>query len=78
LTDWKDISARGFHSLAIKTNGTLWSWGGNSSGQLGLGDTIARSSPVQVGSLTDWKDISAGGFHSLAIKTNGTSMVMGK
>jgi alpha-tubulin suppressor-like RCC1 family protein len=56
----------------------LWSWGSNLSGQLGLGDEIYRSSPVQVGSLTDWKDISTGGRHSLAIKTNGTSMVMGK
>lgn len=44
------IAAGSYHSLALKSNGTLWAWGQNSSGQLGDG-TIAtrRTSPVQIG-----------------------------
>ena len=72
-TDWEDVSCGTSHSLAIKTGGTLWSWGLNGAyGQLGLNNTTYRSSPVQVGSLTNWSSISAGGRFSLATNTNGT------
>jgi alpha-tubulin suppressor-like RCC1 family protein len=54
LTTWSEINTSNAGMLAIKTDGTLWSWGLNSSGQLGLNDIIARSSPVQVGALTSW------------------------
>ncbi len=47
----------GHHNLAIKTDGTLWGWGFNAFGQLGLGDITHRPSPVQIGSRTDWSDI---------------------
>jgi alpha-tubulin suppressor-like RCC1 family protein len=50
----------------------LWSWGRNSDGSLGLGDTVYKSSPVQVGSNTTWNNINNGYFVSLAIKTDGT------
>ena len=53
--------------MAIKTDGTLWSWGYNNKGQLGDGTTINKSSPVQVGALTTWSSVSAGRLHSLAI-----------
>jgi alpha-tubulin suppressor-like RCC1 family protein len=74
LTAWSQIAAGALHSLAVKTDGTLWSWGSNSYGQLGLGDgyTISRSSPVQVGALTNWADVAAGYSHSIAVKTDGT------
>jgi hypothetical protein len=61
-----------YFSLAIKTDGTMWSWGVGSSGKLGHNDTINRSSPVQIGALTTWSQIAAGSAHSLAIKTDGT------
>ena len=47
-------------------------WGANYSGQLGLNDTTARSSPQQVGALTTWLRISAGYYHNAAITTTGT------
>jgi alpha-tubulin suppressor-like RCC1 family protein len=73
LATWLVVSmARPGFCLAIKTDGTLWAWGENYSGQLGLNDTPLRSSPVQVGSDTDWQRISTGGQASFAIKTNGT------
>jgi alpha-tubulin suppressor-like RCC1 family protein len=59
--------------LCIKTNGQLWAWGFNQYfGQLGLGDTVNRSSPVQVGVSTDWANISGGRYGTLGVKTGGT------
>ena len=77
LTNWKVvyISSGYNNSNAIKTDGSLWSWGNNAYGQLGLGDVVSRSSPVQVGSLTNWKTIQED--NSLAIKTDGTLWAWG-
>ena len=76
LSTWLRVSAGYEHSLAIRTDGTLWSWGGNNKGQLGLGNTTSYSSPKQVGALTNWADVSgspsSGQPFSLALKTNGT------
>tara|TARA_R110000868_G_scaffold122753_1_gene325462 strand:+ start:189 stop:1340 length:1152 start_codon:yes stop_codon:yes gene_type:complete len=72
LTTWSITIAGNADVLAIKTDGTLWSWGRNQAGQLGLGDIASRSSPVQVGALTTWSVIKIGDSHSVAIKTNGT------
>jgi alpha-tubulin suppressor-like RCC1 family protein len=59
LTNWKQVSAGGTYTACIKTDGTLWTWGGNTDGQLGLGNAAAISSPVQMGTLTNWKQVSA-------------------
>jgi alpha-tubulin suppressor-like RCC1 family protein len=82
LTNWKQISpSAGYSSRfyhAIKTDGTLWGWGYNASGQLGLGDLNSRSSPVQVGSLTNWKQISSSYAGNVAaVKTDGTLWAWG-
>jgi len=70
LTDWAKVitSANGVGSFggAIKTDGTLWLWGTNSSGQLGDGTVTLRQSPIQVGTLS-WSSASGGGNHTLAI-----------
>jgi hypothetical protein len=66
LTNWKTAIAGGLNSGSIKSDNTLWTWGRNNSGQLGLGDTADRSSPVQVGSLTTWKSVSMGSNHTVA------------
>ena len=72
LTNWLSIAAGYGHSLAVKTDGTLWTWGRNGSGQLGDGTAINKSSPVQIGALTNWVYAAGGQNHSLAIKTDGT------
>jgi alpha-tubulin suppressor-like RCC1 family protein len=72
LTNWRLVSGGGYHSAAIKTDGTLWSWGNNNYGQLGHNDRTNISSPTQLGSLTNWSAISGGSQFSLAIKTDGT------
>jgi alpha-tubulin suppressor-like RCC1 family protein len=80
LTDWSQVSAGRTFCAAIKTNGTLWTWGRNTGGQLGqnIAYTIDRSSPVQVGALTDWSQVSAGREFCAAIKTNGTLWTWGR
>jgi alpha-tubulin suppressor-like RCC1 family protein len=77
LTNWKNVSGGRFHTVAIKTDGTLWAWGLGINGQLGLNERFSRSSPVQVGSLTNWKQTTCGLFHTLAIKTDGTLWAWG-
>ena len=73
------ISAGGFHALAIGQDGTLWAWGWNNFGQLGDGTTTNQSRPAQVGNPTDSSQpfqvaqISAGVLHSLAVDENGTA-----
>ncbi len=71
--DWATVSAGNVHSLAIKTNGTLWSWGNGQFGQLGNGIfNSATPNVTQVGTATDWLSVSAGNRFSLATKTTGT------
>lgn len=73
--DWADMACSrfwGYSAFAIKTNGTLWSWGENSAGQLGIGNTQAQTLPVQVGTDTDWKQVAAGVSSVLALKTDGS------
>jgi alpha-tubulin suppressor-like RCC1 family protein len=78
FTDWCQVSAGGFHSLGVRQNGTAWAWGGGTSGQLGSGTAICRSSPVSVvGGFTDWCQVSAGSIHSLGIRQDGTAWAWG-
>ncbi len=71
-TNWVSIATGAFHNLALKSNGTLWAWGQNSSGQLGDGTTVDKTTPVQIGGLNEWKTITCGWDNSAAIKTDGT------
>ena len=67
-TNWKQVSARGSHTGAIKTDGTLWTWGNGLSGQLGNAVTITRSTPVTTFSGgNNWKQVDAGGSYTAAI-----------
>ena len=59
VTTWSKISGQsGNHNMALKTDGTMWSWGINDQGRLGTGDSTDRSSPVQIGALTTWLSIA--------------------
>ena len=78
LTNWATGAVGAQFTLAVKTDGTLWSWGRNDYGMLGQNNVISRSSPVQVGSLTDWSAVSARQAHTVAIKTDGTLWSWGR
>jgi len=74
---WLKVASNAYHAVALKTDGTLWSWGNNATGQLGLGDIINRSSPTQVGNLTNWIDINSNSDNSCAINEDGFLYVWG-
>ena len=65
---WTQVSATLSHTVAIRNDGTLWAWGANNGGQLGQGDTINRSTPVQIGS-SSWIAVGVGNDASFAIRT---------
>ena len=81
LTGVVAIASRSNHSLALKSDGTVWAWGGNSGGQLGrgqLGGTLINTSiPVQVAGLAGVVAIDAGYLSSVAVKSDGTGWTWG-
>ena len=72
LTGVVALAAGYWHSLALKSDGTVWTWGTNGKGQLGDGTTNAQSVPVQVSGLTGVIAIAAGTDFNLALKSDGT------
>lgn len=75
-TQWTDVAAGYGHAAAIRSDGTLWTWGNNTSGQLGVGDSLSRTSPVRVGNDSDWVAVACGG-HTWALKANGSLWAWG-
>ena len=77
-TDWKSVPSVGlFHTVAIKNDGSMWAWGENNDGELGLGDNRNRSTPTRIGTDTDWKSVSTGSAHTVAIKDDGSMWAWG-
>ena len=76
---WSSVSSTyAFNYLALKSDGTLWSWGRNTSGTIGKNDRTNRSSPTQIGTGTDWRMIGGMGSEAnLATKTDGTLWAWG-
>jgi alpha-tubulin suppressor-like RCC1 family protein len=79
VSTWTQVTSGFLFSAALQSNGTLWSWGYNGTGTLGLGDLTNRSSPVQVGNLSNWAQIFGGGQSKafFAIQSNGTLWTCG-
>ena len=79
-TNWSKIyaSPQSTHVHAIRTNGTLWGWGINNGGQLGIGNTTSpQTSPVQVGTDTNWQSVSPGNGFVVAKRTTGALWIWG-
>ncbi len=64
--DWQSLDAYRRHTCALKEDGSLWCWGSNIDGALGVGDFDDRCSPVAVGDAR-WQSLGIGAFHSCAI-----------
>jgi hypothetical protein len=82
-TTWKQIygNAGGNYTFAaIKTDGTLWTWGRNDNAQCGVGNTTANiTTPTQVaGGGTTWSSATTDYYHLAAVKTDGTLWTAGK
>ena len=71
-TDWDSVSCGSEHAAALKTDGTLWTWGKNSFGQLCHGNTVPLDEPNKVGILTDWSQLDCNANNVLVIKTDNT------
>ena len=73
----KKIASLQYHTLAVKSDGTVWAWGRNDYGQLGNGGTSASGTPVQAAGLSGMVDVAAGYIHSVALKSDGTVWTWG-
>lgn len=76
---FEDVSANLDHSYALTMDGKIWAWGGNAHGQLGLGDTVNRSSPALVSSDTKFIQLngSCGNYRSMAVSLSGNIYMWG-
>jgi hypothetical protein len=74
------VSGGYYHSMALRSDGTVWTWGDNQVGQLGLGyaDTASHPTPEMVPGLNGVTAIAAGYWHSLALKSDGTVWAWGR
>jgi len=78
-TNWKQVSCGGYHTAAIKTDGTLWLWGQNTNFQIGNTTNANCSTPVTTFSGgTNWKQVSCGQLHTASIKSDGTLWLWGR
>jgi alpha-tubulin suppressor-like RCC1 family protein len=77
LASVTDVAASGAHMLALKSDESVWSWGSNDNGQLGLGNTAASPAPVLVPTLSGVRSVVAGDGRSFALMADGTVMGWG-
>lgn len=75
---WTSVVSGGWHSCAIRTDGTAWCWGDNALGGLGIGTTTTQPSPAQVGAATDWRSLSASFGGTCGIRGSGDLYCWGK
>ncbi|MBK7958597.1 MAG: hypothetical protein IPK03_11100 [Bacteroidetes bacterium] len=76
--NWVSIACGEYHTLGIKSDGTLWAWGRNQVGQLGDSTTGNKISPVKIGNAANWVSVAAGNDHSVALKSDGTLWTWGR
>jgi alpha-tubulin suppressor-like RCC1 family protein len=76
MLPWTQVSLGAVHTLALKSNGTLYTWGNNSQGQLGNNTQVNSVSPVQIGTAS-WKNVSAGFGHSTGVQMDSTAWSWG-
>jgi alpha-tubulin suppressor-like RCC1 family protein len=72
-----NIAGGGSHSVALKSDRTVWTWGNNGAGQLGVDSTTDSPTPVKVSGLSGVMAIAGGGFHTIALKSDRTVWTWG-
>ncbi len=85
MNDWNPtmqcagkIAMSGKHTLLVGDDGSVWSWGQNEYGQLGLGNNSEQLTPVKISSLSGIVAVAVGDNHSLALDNSGNVWVWGK
>ena len=78
-SDWAKVSSHidAYHAVMLKRNGTLWSWGENTKGEVGDGTTNSHTTPIKIGTDTNWSIIETGLNYTIAKKKNGTLWAWG-
>src|SRR5262245_58064714 len=69
---WRSVAGGGSHTCGVRKNSSLWCWGENDAGQLGLGHRGRRLVPTRVSIGTDWLQVSTGYAHTCGIRTDGS------
>ena len=67
---WAKIATGAHHTCAVRTDRSLWCWGWNANGQLGLGDRANRLVPTRVGTDQNWAHVALGAYHTCAVRTD--------
>jgi len=76
---WTDVSTHTRHTCGVRSDGSLWCWGSNTtSGILGMGDTADSFVPKRVGTDSNWAQVSAGLENTCAVRTDGTLWCWGE
>jgi len=76
-THWRSLESISFHTMVLKNDGSLWSCGLNTNGQLGNGTTTNTNLLAQVGTATNWAKVRCGSLYTLALDSSGTLWAWG-
>ena len=78
LTGVVAVAAGSYHSLAVRSDGTVWAWGRNVAGELGMSTSTSQSAlAVQVPGLSGMTAVTAGLYFSVALRGDGTAWAWG-
>ena len=79
-TGWASVTAGYYHSCATRSDTTLWCWGRNNDGQLGIGNTtnVGRPHQVTTPAATGWATVTGGHYHTCATRTDTTLWCWGR
>ena len=79
FTDWVEVNANPRSTTGLRANGTIWTWGRNSFGNLGDNTTVSKLSPVSVvGGFTDWVQVDSAEGHTVGMRANGSAWAWGQ
>jgi hypothetical protein len=78
FSGWRTLSAGYSHSCVLRSDGSLYCWGFNGDGQLGLPTVESTATPLIVEPGSSWLHVSAGGMHTCAIRSDRTLWCWGR
>ncbi len=74
---WSSVACGSNHTVARRSDGTLWAWGSNASGQLGINSNTDAPFPTKIGTATNWSGVACGANHTVAWRADGSLYAWG-